>query len=264
MFNRFLSISLIAVLSCLGLTSCGGGGGGDSKSSSSCNFFKVINGEECRSDSLPIVRLEIFGTQGNVICTGTIASQDTVLTAAHCVFQASRVIAVHDRGSIEANSATLNPLWFTQSSSQRLPAGALVNPAFDVAVVNFPGIANLLGLPPVDIELSNAVKAGDQIDLVGFGEDGTGQPLINGNPRGTSIRVEAVEDGMIFSRFNSTNSGACRGDSGGGVFASGRLVGFVSGGANNCGAGNLSWFAWAQNQGNYDFIRSTAPQVNFR
>jgi len=85
----------ILTLGITALVGCGGGGGGES-SAGSCGAFKVFNGAECTSDSLPSVQLSI---DDKGTCTGTIVSEDVVLTAAHCVVGVNKIVAIHDRGS---------------------------------------------------------------------------------------------------------------------------------------------------------------------
>lgn len=244
----------IALLAgCLLFVSCGGGGGEEGGSGANrCEAFKILNGGECTSDSLPVVLLEINGTSN---CTGTIISNDHVLTAAHCVTGAQSVIARHDRGVQSATVARPNPLYRADPM------------AFDVGIFEFPNIARNFGVSPARILLSRRLTVGDRIRVVGYGEDGT-PALANGNPRGTELVVRAISNGKVFTFFAEEDTGVCFGDSGGAITFDGRIVGTVQGGLNlltpgSCASGNINIFTDMQVNGNADFVRQVAPSVVF-
>ncbi len=242
---------VLAVLSIALLVGCGGGGGGSGDNR--CEAYKVLNGDECTSDSLPVVQLEINGDVG---CTGTIISNDHVLTAAHCVIGAQSVIAKHDRGvQSVVTSAKVNPLYRVDPK------------AFDVGVFEFPNIASNFGVSPARILLSRRLTVGDRIRVVGYGQDGT-PALANGNPRGTELVVRAVSNGKVFTFFAEEDTGVCFGDSGGAITFDGRIVGTVQGGLNlltpgSCASGNINIFTDMQVNGNANFVQQVVPGVAF-
>jgi S1-C subfamily serine protease len=227
------------------LIGCGGGGGSES-TGDSCGAFKVFNGDECTNDSLPVVQLTVNG-QGS--CTGTIVSEDVVLTAAHCVVGASSLVASHDRGEQAATAAIANPLF-----------GSGAGAAFDIGVARFPGIASNLGVRPAQFGLSRSVQIGDKLNVIGYGTDGT-PALVNGNPRGASVTVQGSERGLIVTLFDADGEGTCFGDSGGAATYDGKIVATVQGGGSSCGAGNTNTFVNLALQGNYSFLRSVIPEV---
>ena len=229
----------------LSLYGCGGGGGSDS-SSGSCSAFKVFNGAECTSDSLPVVQLFINDKPG---CTGTIISDDIVLTAAHCVVGAQKLVAIHDRGEQAATAALANPLF--------RPG---VGEAFDVGVVRFPSIAKNFGVRPAQFGLSRQTQIGDEMKVIGYGFDGNSS-LVNGNPRGATVTVQGIERGLLVTLFNADGEGTCFGDSGGAATYDGKIVATVQGGGGSCGAGNIHTFVDLQLQGNYSFLRAAIPEV---
>lgn len=227
------------------LIGCGGGGGGES-SGGSCAAFKVFNGDECTSDSLPVVQLLVNDRPG---CTGTIISDDIVLTAAHCVIGARTLTASHDRGIQTFTQAIANPL-FGRGSGE----------AFDVGLIRFPGIAKNFGVRPARFGLSHQVQVGDVLKVVGYGLDGT-PALVNGNPRGVSVAVQTLDRGLIVTFFNADNAGTCFGDSGGAATYDGKIVATVQGGGKNCAEGNYNTFVDLSLQGNYSFLRAVIPEV---
>lgn len=243
---------VLAVLSIALLVGCGGGGGDGGSGNSGCEAFKIYNGGECTSDSLPVVQLEI---NGSMLCTGTIISNDHVLTAAHCLMGAQSVLARHDRGVQSATSARVNPLYRADPM------------AFDVGVLEFPNIATNFGVSPARIFVSRRLSVGDRIRVVGYGDDGT-PTLANGNPRGTELIVRDVVNGKVATVFADANSGTCYGDSGGAITLDGRIVGTVQGGINpqtpgSCTSGNINIFTDMQVNGNANFVRQASPGVVF-
>jgi len=234
---------------CLFFVSCGGGGGGSESSASACNSFKVLNGQECASDSTPLVKLAIVKQDGTYTCTGTIISNDEVLTAAHCVRGGRSWTAEHDRGTQSSTAAVINP--FYSSSS-----------AFDTALIRFPNIATNFNVSPAHFSSSRRTAVGDVIKVVGYGDDGT-PTLPNNNPRGVELLVELISGGFLQTSFNTNNAGPCFGDSGGAATSNGLIVGTVVGGDVDSCAEAVGFFTDIQTRGNVDFIRAFAPTAIF-
>jgi len=235
---------LILTLACTLLIGCGGGGG--ESTGGSCGAFKIFNGDECTSDSLPVVQLVIDDRGG---CTGTIISDDVVLTAAHCIVGAKKLVAAHDRGVQTATQMIANPLF-----------GRGPGEAFDVGLARFPGIARNFGVRPAEFGLSRPTQVGDVLKVVGYGLDGT-PALANGNPRGASLTVQAFIEGLIVTVFNADDAGTCFGDSGGAATYAGKIVATVQGGGNNCAEGNVNSFVDLRLNGNYSFLQGAIPEV---
>jgi hypothetical protein len=222
-FNAAFIIILVGLL-------IGCGGGESESSAGSCSAFKIFNGDECSSDSLPVVQLIINDKKG---CTGTIVSEDVVLTAAHCVIVQALAHPLFRRGS---------------------------GLAHDIGVIRFPGIANNFGVSPARFGLSYRTQAGDVLRVIGYGFDGTAG-LVNGNPRGASVTVQGFNRGLIVSSFDADGQGTCFGDSGGAATYNGRIVATVQGGGDNCAENNLNYFVDLGLADNYSFLRAVLPEV---
>lgn len=252
--RQFLIAAVPAVLV---LSGCGGGGSDDDgETAEACNAYRVINGSECTSDDLPTVLLEIVARGRNGVCTGTVISNDDVITAAHCLASGpiNSIQVVHGRRAQQATAYAVNP---------RFSSGSGQNNAFDLALVKVPGFASGAAVTPAVIGGSTNVSRGDLLAFIGYGKDNSGEfglDLPNENPRAAYVRVEDVSAGIIFNVFEGTRSNPCFGDSGGAAIKNGKIVGIESGGTTqSCREGDINLFAAVKNRENLDFLRSFAP-----
>ena len=229
-------------------------GGGDV---AACSPFKIINGEECTSTTLPVVLLEIDTPGGEAVCTGTVIGQDFVLTAAHCLVDSpSRVLVRHENRIQSATEYAFSPLFLSN------PTG---DSAFDVGLLRVNGFAAATGIRPVALGVSTEVKKGDRLSVIGFGldEDGNlGTGLPNGNPKGTNVKVSDVSDSLILSRYDDTKTNPCFGDSGASAIKDGKIVGIESGGTvDDCLDGDINIFTSIKVPENVEFIQAIVPDV---
>lgn len=186
------------------------------------------------------------GTRGSVVrvessrgelCSGAVIAPDLVLTAAHCVLERAqyRVVAV-DRNfrprSIRAVAAAMHPA-FVSGTTPR------TQPGVDLAILK---LEQPLGRDfiPLDPRRAGGVGKGQAVGLAGYGVLGEGQKgtarvlretrLVSLGTLQVANRVVVVADEE--RRAQVTGAGACRGDSGGPIFAGGpggyQLVGIVS------------------------------------
>jgi secreted trypsin-like serine protease len=182
------------------------------------------------------------GTRGSVVqvessrgelCSGVVIAPDLVLTAAHCVLERAtyRVVAVDRRfrqRAIRATAAAMHPA-FVAGTTPR------TQPGVDLAILK---LEQPLGRDfiPIDPRGAARIGKGQPVALAGFGIVGEGRKgtarilretrLVNLGTLQVANRVMVVADQQRLAQV--TGAGACRGDSGGPIFAGGQLVGIVS------------------------------------
>ena len=223
-------LGLLVALSMLFLPLVGGcsaTAGGDDGELVSGRHSPIVNGQE--TTDYPATGMLLH--QGQPSCTGTLVGSRTVLTAGHCVEQASPSSLSFAFGpsidqidtSIDVVDAVQHPDW----DSQQL--------ANDIAVVTLAQDAPVERVTMND--LMDASWVGRPITLVGYGvTDGPSQTGI-GTKRMVDVTIDKVE---ATSLHYTTQQGktACNGDSGGPAFVeeNGNLVvvGVTSYGDQNC------------------------------
>lgn len=190
----------------------------------------------------PVGFLEIVGLlnlKSNSECTGTLVAPDVVLTAAHCVLGARneeiRVLA-HRRDSAQEKKCALalaerRYIRCTRVVFAPTPSGLAVHPSYlkgelqyDLALVTLSG--SLPEARPARIDFD--VKFSD-VTLAGFGVTNLSEIA---TPQTLADRLYRIEVGWHSGEFGTkdtslewlvspteSKSGACRGDSGGPVYA---------------------------------------------
>jgi hypothetical protein len=149
-------------LICISLLAAGCGGGGGN---GACSTLKVAGGQECSSEDNPTVLLVL---DGKGICSGTIVTTTSVITAAHCVRGVRSIRVLHRSASEAASQAYYNSSY---------PGG--VHP-YDLAIVKVsPGFTAAANFSPLPLQLSKDVPAGTKVAIFGFGQDENGDVSVD-------------------------------------------------------------------------------------
>jgi secreted trypsin-like serine protease len=257
-----------AAIASVSLLACGSGGGKDKPDTEACGTIglkpKIINGTRCAAGDSPLVAIVINNRSGQGLCTGTMITPTTVLTAAHCFFDVTGGGVVAGGASFSLRSpiarTALHP------NLVRNPNGDVQN---DVAIVT---LRSPLPLPTLPVWGSRKAESGDIVGIFGFGRDGTGD---YGNLTSGEMLVSSVSSGEFDAFFDgTTGSNTCFGDSGGpalysgdnasGDFSVGVLGITSSGTTESCASGDVSSFTDVTTPIIQDFIIANAPGVQVR
>lgn len=185
------------------------------------NKTSIINGQnvsDIEDYALSTVAL-VAESEGQLraFCTGTLVSNNLVVTAAHCTEIFERVQAkilfgttiptdVNDARVVDIEEALSNKD-FGVDKDTGLTKG-------DVAVIKLVGGAPE-GYKPVPVlESVSGIKTGDAISLIGWGRMSETERTTTTNLQKTVVEVAQVRDDEIVTD-QTRGTGACNGDSGG-------------------------------------------------
>ena len=240
--------TLLSIL-CLSLTACGGGDGDGDGDHGACTSLKIANGETCESKEIPVVLLKIRTRSGDSICSGTIITKTSVLTAAHCVKGANQIEVVHRKGMVNVETAYYNSYFSYNSSYQLSP--------YDVAILKVPqGFTESIGITSTALELSDTIKSGQRLTIFGFGRDENNQISYN-LPKAAYVTFNEVSEGHIITyAIDGYGKG---GDSGGPLVYKNAIVGVLTG--ESISYPGYNFFANVRDELNYSFIMSLASDV---
>lgn len=230
---------------------------------------KVANGEACpvasSSDSSSVVKLIM--TKGNFagICTGTVVSPTTVLTAAHCFYGGVSSIEIittvkGKQYTVPARSYTIHPQFGASDD-------VLFN---DIAIVR---ASRRLSAPISPILLSSSPAEYEDSLVAGYGQTENDGPAQANVYAGRAI-IDDVSDNHIYINYTPSQAHPCKGDSGGALFvANGQgiaIVGVVSQSDPSvdeddvCEPGDRTLYTNVRDPSVEAFIRANIPDASFQ
>lgn len=274
------------------IASCGGGGdscslfgtcGGYDDGGSSTQFQgapacqaigyqtteKVANGQACpitsSADTSSVVKLTMRKGNLSGVCTGTVVSPTTVLTAAHCLYGGVSSIEIvttvkGKQQTTAARSYVIHPKWGVENN-------VMFN---DIAVVK---AARRLSAPVTPILLSRSPAETEDSLVAGYGQTENDGPAQANVYAGRAI-IDDVSDNHIYIDYTPSQAHPCKGDSGGALFvANGNgiaITGVVSQSDPNvdiediCEPGDRTLYTNVRDPSVEAFIRANVPDATFQ
>jgi hypothetical protein len=186
-----------------------------------------------------VVFLDIWNAEGEFICSGTLVSPSTILTAGHCVAEVPPI-------SISAV--------FLPDGETAIPYDVVayaLEPDYNPPVADLAMLlleAPVVGVTPVPLATRRS-RPGTVGTIVGYGTDGRGNlgvkemgtVRLSRCPKRPTLGLPAgALSWSVCWRRRSWQQDTCQGDSGGPLLIGGSLAGVTSAGDAYC-AGILSW-----------------------
>jgi len=185
----------------------------------------IIGGNDV-ADSDPLskstVGLVLMLGEQQAICTGTVISENVVLTAAHCVVGIDGAVVVygsdleqaaHDKKYLKVTNVFVHPSYDEGADKE----------SNDIALVRFSGKLPAGYTKAALLADASALKKGLSVTLAGYGASSEVNGQLDGSAvlRKTTVPLENPQFSKTEMSFNSSKgSGACHGDSGGPAYAS--------------------------------------------
>ena len=159
-----------------------------------------------------VVLLSKRSAHGGSLCSGVVVAQDVLLTAAHCAPNRNDVRAVVGDALRTISDVAVHPGYRADAAKARVKS-------IDLALVR---LAQPLpsSFSPVTFSDRTSANVGETFTYVGFGMTNEAAPEQVGRLRAANIPTQAPLSKVLLWASDSANkgTGACAGDSGGGVF----------------------------------------------
>ncbi len=192
----------------------------------------IINGREVLiSDPFSKHIVGIY-KKGEIKCTGVIVSQQTILTAAHCLSDVNKASIGFGLNKKKLQLLPVAEILQHPNYDETI-VGIVEDPAHDVMIVSFRG-ALPAGYEPAVISDQDLVQKDSSVYIAGYGRDEDDEYDYL-----KVTQVNVVEAVPFEFRTEEKKSGSCDGDSGGHVFIKNMeekyiLAGSVSRGDPSC------------------------------
>ncbi|CAG9764582.1 unnamed protein product [Ceutorhynchus assimilis] len=243
-------------------------GAGPLPNGSNQHSSRIINGRDAAPGTLKYQAGLVIDNRG--FCGGSLIRHNFVLTAAHCVDDASStqvVLGAHDiHKQLNTQQVIVSRIHYVHYGWDR---STLSN---DVALIKIRSVANNPSVRIIPLAPKNAVDfANSHATLSGWGRMSDDSNQIANYLQVVQLKIMTNRRcnlnflGVIQSQhictqgsYGDYNAGACNGDSGGPLVVSGLQVGIVSFGFPRCSAGMPS--VYARVSAFADFIESVVER----
>jgi len=185
----------------------------------------VIGGQPDTADTAVVSIVTTPDAALPELCTGVLVAPRVVVTAGHCTLGQDATTLTVGFGPSAASPTSTAPIDSVLTYPSFTGTDADKAAGLDLGVIL---LAKDAGVAPVAIAQSGAGLVGAAVTVVGYGLSNAGDMQTRGTRRSAATSVVAECSGVI--GFGDANVGACHGDSGGALFAQGKLVGIVWGG----------------------------------
>jgi secreted trypsin-like serine protease len=245
------TLSVVLAGAAMALAGCGMSGGGGDDGPVAQAGQAIVGGAEAAPHSLPFMVGLTF--DGSSFCSGTIISNEWVLTAAHCLAGHSSVMVVAGGHNLNLNEPTQ-----VRQTSTNLTLHEAYNPSTlqnDVGVIRLSTLLTFnANVQPVNLDDTGTTPVGQTATLAGWGRDSDAASTVS--PVLRVVNVPTLSNAACAGAYGSIvtagvgctsgtgGKGLCAGDSGGAVLAGSLLIGVPAFNASaGCAAGYPSGYA---------------------